>query len=101
MHHQSGFLPEPVAKIQKTLELCAVVGKKNKNMAQNLEDNGKMPIFAASKHYFGYPGRIPRGQAVYVTTQFIKPYSECAALIFIRNSSSSFSGIPYSKQCYA
>ena len=57
--------------------------QKNKNMAQNLEDNGKMPIFAASKHCFGYPGRIPRGQAVYVTTQFIKPYSECAALIFI------------------
>ena len=42
-----------------------------------------------------------RGQAVYVTTQFIKPYIECAALIFIWNYSSSFSGIPCCLLCFA
>ena len=54
-----------------------------KKVRINLEDKLKMPNFAASEQCSGYPGRIPRGQAVYVTTQFIKPYSECAALIFI------------------
>ena len=34
-----------------------------------LEDKRKMPIFAASEKYSGYPGRIPRGQDYIDTTQ--------------------------------
>ena len=46
---KSGFLPEPRAKIQKSLELCAVVRKKIKIWPKSLEDKLKMPIFATSE----------------------------------------------------
>jgi len=38
---QSGFLPEPVAKIQKSLERCTLLGEKLKN---NDEMDGMAPL---------------------------------------------------------
>ena len=39
-----------------------------KKVRKDLEDNLKMPIFAASEQCSGYPGRIPRGQDYIDTT---------------------------------
>ena len=42
----SGFLPEPIAKIQKSLESDALWGEKLKNIAFNLENPIKISTFA-------------------------------------------------------
>ena len=64
-------------------------GNQQRKLRKNIEETGKILIFAASNLKFGYPGKFPAGEQDHIdTTPFLKVASKGWLLSFIEAAES-------------